>query len=499
MKKIASASAIYILKAILHGLVGGFIILVVFGILHLNNRPDLSVWHTEFLDEEFTRKSELTSFDEYLALEKRLFKQLDQLVYNQVPPDEENIINRFTRDSIADPDRWPRNWNHSFELAHDQPRAGVLLLHGLSDSPYSLRAIGETLNEAGAHVVGLRIPGHGTAPSGLVHTKWQDMAAAVELAMAHLKQKVNDQPIHLVGYSNGAALAVHYALDQIENPVLPQVDSIVLLSPEIAITPFAALAIWQQRVGAVLGLKKLAWTDILPEYDPYKYNSFPTNAGTLARRITIANHDRLVRLSKQNKLEAFPRLLTFQSAIDATVSAPAVVSVLYDHLPDNGHQLVVFDLNRFTAVEPLLKSDPLHEIYELLKKDDRTFTFHLLANKSEESKDLIVRTWPPGQAETVDADTDLQWPADVYSLTHISLPFRGDDPLYGGDNPLPSPGIQLGNMAFQGERGVLVVSAASLLRLRWNPFYSFVEPRILRHFRLDGPEAILQTPPAPPR
>ncbi|MEM8955214.1 MAG: alpha/beta fold hydrolase [Verrucomicrobiota bacterium] len=485
MKKLAGASALYIVKALLHGVVGGLIIVVVFGILHLNNRPNLSVWHTEFLDEEFNRKSKVDSFDEYLTLENRLFEQLNQLVYGQVPQSEQNIINRFTRDSIADPDRWPQNWNRTFELKTDTPRAGVLLLHGLSDSPYSLRSIGEALNRSGAYVIGLRIPGHGTAPSGLVHTKWQDMAAAVEIAMAHLKKSVPNQPLHLVGYSNGAALAVHYALDQLEDSSLPQVDSIVLLSPEIAITPFAAFAIWQQRVGALLGLKKLAWTDILPEYDPYKYNSFPTNAGTLARRITIANHDRLVRLSKDNKLDSFPRLLTFQSAIDATVSAPAVVSVLYDHLPQNGHELVVFDLNRFTAVEPLLKSDPLNEINELLKKDDRSFTFHLLANKSPESKDLIVRTWPPEQAETFDADTNLSWPTDVYSLTHVSLPFRGDDPVYGGENPLPSPGIQLGNLAFQGERGVLVLSASNLLRLRWNPFYSFIEPRILEHFQLE--------------
>ena len=46
----------------------------------------------------------------------------------------------------------------------------MLLLHGYSDSPYSLRGFGAMMRDAGAHVVGLRIPGHGTAPSALKYT-----------------------------------------------------------------------------------------------------------------------------------------------------------------------------------------------------------------------------------------------------------------------------------------------------------------------------------------
>ena len=65
-------------------------------------------------------------------------------------------------------------------------QGGVLLLHGLTDSPYSLRALALTLNAHGYRVLGLRLPGHGTAPSGLVTLKWQDMAAAARIAMAHL-------------------------------------------------------------------------------------------------------------------------------------------------------------------------------------------------------------------------------------------------------------------------------------------------------------------------
>jgi len=132
----------------------------------LDSRPDLSVWHLADLDEEFTRDSGITDFGQYLALEDRLFGQLDELVYDEVPVGPGNAINRYSRGSLSDPGRWPVNWNRSFELVREQPQAGVVLLHGLSDSPYSMRALGQSLHRRGATVVGLRIPGHGTAPSG---------------------------------------------------------------------------------------------------------------------------------------------------------------------------------------------------------------------------------------------------------------------------------------------------------------------------------------------
>ena len=141
-------------------------------------------------------------------------------------------------------------------LLPGKPKAGVLLIHGLSDSPYSLRSLGERLHAAGAHVVGMRVPGHGTAPSELTRTTWQDMAAAVVLAMRHLREQVPDRPLYIIGYSNGGALAVHYALSTLEDSGLPPIEKMVLISPEIGITRMAALAIWQERIGRLAGFEE---------------------------------------------------------------------------------------------------------------------------------------------------------------------------------------------------------------------------------------------------
>ena len=154
----------------------------------MNSRADLDVWHLADLDEEFTVDSKVETFEDYLALEDRLFRQLDELVYAKAPPKQRHAINRYNRGSLVDPEGWSPNWNRSFTLPKENPGAAVLLLHGMSDSPYSLRNLGQRLNAAGAYVLGLRVPGHGTAPSGLVEVTWQDMAAAVRLAMRHLAQ-----------------------------------------------------------------------------------------------------------------------------------------------------------------------------------------------------------------------------------------------------------------------------------------------------------------------
>ena len=61
----------------------------------------------------------------------------------------------------------------------------------------------------------------------------------------------------------------------------------------------------------------------------------------------------------------------------------------------------------------------------------------------------------------------------------MALPFPADDPLYGGVDDDESPGIQIGNLALRGERGVLQISAADMLRLRWNPFHAYMEQRTL--------------------
>jgi alpha-beta hydrolase superfamily lysophospholipase len=331
----------YTLRDFAFSALGATVVLITIFIVYMDSRMDLNVWHLARLDEEFTANSKVASFADYMALEKRLFRQLDELVYARVKHQEGNEINRYQRGSLSDPQKWSPNWNRSYELPTDSPQAFVLLIHGMSDSPYSLRQLAERLHVSGAHVLGLRVPGHGTAPSGLVDVSWQDMTSAVRLAVRHLAELADGQPIHLVGYSNGGALAVHYALTTLEDDSLPQVARLVILSPEIGVTPLAKLAVWQARMGHLLGLEKLAWNVILPEYDPFKYGSFAVNAGDVAYQLTNEIQQRLTVLENAGKLERLPPILAFSSIVDATVSTPALVNNFFARLSAGGHELVL--------------------------------------------------------------------------------------------------------------------------------------------------------------
>jgi hypothetical protein len=67
----------------------------------------------------------------------------------------------------------------------------------------------------------------------------------------------------------------------------------------------------------------------------------------------------------------------------------------------------------------------------------------------------------------------------VFSLSHVALPFPPSDPLYGNVPPQDRQQLFLGAQALQGERGVLRIPADFLLRLRYNPFYDYLEQRVL--------------------
>ena len=461
-----------LLRISLYTMFGGIVALLIVGILFLENRPDLRPWHVVELDEEFTADRALQTLDDYLALEERLFAELDHEVYQVPVGDDSDLLNRFTRSSLADPRRWPTNWNRTFVLENDSPKAGVLLLHGMSDSPYSLRRIGQILHEQGATVIGLRMPGHGTAPAGLVEVRWQDMAALVPIAMRDLRERIGEAPLYMIGYSTGAALAVEYALSALVDDTLPKSAGLVLVSPAIGVTSLAALAVWQARIGHLLGLEKLAWNSILPEYDPFKYNSFAVNAGDQVFRLTRAIRAALDNPSVQARLEAMPPILAFQSVVDATVSTPALVAGLFDRLPlVGGHELVLFDINRSAEMELLMNGDPTATVEAVIRDSDRIHALTVIRNKTPGDPSAIAQHWST-EGTMTEADLGLQWAQGIYSLSHVALPFDTLDPLYGMYPAAGGTDLHLGKIALRGERGVLKLSPADMLRQRSNPFFS---------------------------
>jgi alpha-beta hydrolase superfamily lysophospholipase len=466
---------------LLSGVAFSIATLIAVYVAHLQGRPDLRPWHTARLDAEFHADdvAAVRTLDDYLRREDALFDELRDEVYARVAPGGAGAIERYAGGSRSDPRAQSPDWNRTFELPAPAPAGGAVLLHGASDSPYSMRAIGEHLHARGFHVVGLRLPGHGTAPAGMLDVRWQDWAAALRLAARHVRARIGpDRPLHLVGYSTGAALAVEYAAARLAGEDLPAVAGLVLISPAIGVSPAAAFASVQARLGRVPGFEKAAWTDIVPEYDPYKYNSFTAHIGDQVYLLTRRIGSQLETLGAGEPVRGFPPLLAFQSVADATVSAPAVVNALFRRLAPEGHALVLFDINRRAEAEPLF--DPSVRTVRANLFEDPTIQFDLtaLVNESTASDALVEQRRRAAGAPLTREPTGLAWPHQVFSLSHVALPFAPDDPIYGAERPAQPALLYLGRIGLLGERGLLAVSPTVLMRLRHNPFFGYVERRL---------------------
>lgn len=459
-----------------------FVVAVIIFLQSCSDKP-LKPWHTEKLTEEFTlgKADEVRTFEDYLQLEDRLFKQLDEKVYTKSPTGPAYKLDRYSTGSLADPRKKDPNWNRSFELAADNPSGAVLLLHGMSDSPYALRTLGKALNQHGYWVVGLRMPGHGTAPSGLRFISRQDMAAAVRLGMTHLEQKMDGKPVHMIGYSTGAPLALEFALDALEGKSTPVPGSLILISPAIGVHPAAGIASFKNWLSNLPGLDGLAYLQVQPEFDPYKYNSFATNAGDVVHRLTRSVASRLRARADTNPEIVLPPTLVFKSTVDATVTTNAVVDRLLNRLKPNRHEFVLFDINRYAAVKSrMLIDDPAPLTDRVMDAGDLPFSVTLVTNENSQKTSVISKKKPPYSENPINnSPLGLNWPAGVISLSHVALPISPDDPLYGLRTPDNDDFLFLGQMAIQGERGLLQIPPDWMLRLRYNPFYGYLESRTI--------------------
>ena len=443
--------------------------------------PPLEPWHTFVPDEAHAAAIDGMDWAGYLAGEAYLFDEVRSQVTEKLDAEERTPDNRYFADAPINPEHFPQDWNRSYVLEpQGAPVGAVVLLHGLTDSPYSLRHIARRYRDLGYVAIAIRLPAHGTVPGALTDVHWEDWAAATRLAVREARRRVGPAaPLHMVGFSNGGALAMQYALDAIEDPRLSRPDRLILISPMIGITAFARFAGLAALPAVLPAFAKAAWLSVVPEFNPFKYNSFPVNGARQSHRLTMALQDQISRLSRAGRLETLPPVLTFQSVMDFTVSTRAVVTALYANLPANGSELVMFDRNRNTKLGVLLR--PAYEMVlgRLLPTPPQKYRLTVITNAGPNSSDVVERVVTAGETAEHERSLGLAYPREVYSLSHVALPFPPQDSLYGNvPDPAEDFGVNFGALAARGEVGVLIVSMDSLVRISWNPFFPYLMSRI---------------------
>jgi alpha-beta hydrolase superfamily lysophospholipase len=270
-----------------------------------------------------------------------------------------------------------------------------------------------------------------------------------------------------------------YALDAVGDPKLTRPDRIVLISPMIGITEMA-------RFAGVFGwpaifppFAKAAWLSVVPEFNPFKYNSFPINGARQSSLLTRALQPRIARYATEGKLAELPPILTFQSVVDFTVSTRAIITALYQQLPDNGSELVLFDLNRSAKFGPLMRVSANTMLNRILPDPPRSFKTTIITNIHPDTSEVMERVTAAGATTEQTRELGLSYPLGVFSLSHVALPFPLSDSLYGMlPDPLEEYGVSLGAVAPRGERGTLIVSLDSLIRMSSTPFFPYMLERI---------------------
>ena len=66
----------------------------------------------------------------------------------------------------------------------------------------------------------------------------------------------------------------------------------------------------------------------------------------------------------------------------------------------------------------------------------------------------------------------------MFSLSHTALPIPPDDPHLRRERPRGKHSVYLGRIELLGEQGLLAMPANALIRLRFNPFFTYEERRI---------------------
>jgi carboxylesterase len=110
--------------------------------------------------------------------------------------------------------------------SHDGDRTGVLVLHGFTGSPQSMRPWAEHLAAEGFTVELPRLPGHGTRWQDMAVTRWEDWYAEADRALTSLRERCDE--VVVMGLSMGGSLTMRLAENRPD-----EIAGIVLVNPAV--------------------------------------------------------------------------------------------------------------------------------------------------------------------------------------------------------------------------------------------------------------------------
>lgn len=215
-------------------------------------------------------------------------------------------------------------------------KTGLLFIHGLSDSPYSLKSMSHALKKECIWVRGILLDGHGTKQEDLLHVTRGDWRNTVKVSADEFSKKVDE--LYLVGFSTGGGLALDYGVKtNIDN-----LQGIILVSPLIKINNSVDWLL-------VFLSPFIDWLDQNVEDDYAKYASIPVPTMKEAYKLSIEVRKHLNRQAIQ--LPVFIVASEQDATLDTSVTLdylrkipnPLSRFVLYSSNPEQEHLIAIDD------------------------------------------------------------------------------------------------------------------------------------------------------------
>ena len=218
--------------------------------------------------------------------------------------------------------------NLPFLMTHGvKTKRSILMVHGLTDSPYYMKALAKTFFEQGYNVVAVLLPGHGTKPEDLLHVLLREWREEVEYGMSIAEQL--GEEVSLAGFSTGGALVVDALNRNFSSRAEPRrLGGLYLFSPALKIANPNA---YQACIPGATLLRP--WVqdhaDQIVEDHPYRYRKMATNAVCQLYKQTFINatfrHQTMNHLAERG----IP-VFAVQSQADNQVSSDAVDEFMRD-------------------------------------------------------------------------------------------------------------------------------------------------------------------------
>lgn len=163
--------------------------------------------------------------------------------------------------------------NSPFELQPVQqtrsPKIGLLFIHGLFDSPFTMRELAVRFANQNMLCRSILLPGHGTKADDLMHITYHEWLNTMRYAIQSLSNVT--EKIVLVGYSTGAILSLYHALNH------QNIAGLILIAPAIQIK-FPTNYLITGLSYVTQHNKPTWWLKKEVEIDYTKYRSIPFNA-----------------------------------------------------------------------------------------------------------------------------------------------------------------------------------------------------------------------------